>query len=367
MKISRSGLKARQAKLRKLISDRGIKCLLVTNAFNVRYLTGFSSTYGVLVALPERTVFITDTRYATDARRRAVADAVEIIEPGASFGSVLKGILDARVKRIVFEAQDVTVARLKLMEKALKGMRFEASEDIVESMRIVKEPREVKLVRKASLIADGGFRHILPRIKPGVTEKDIAMELEAYLWKKGIDSLAFDTIVASGGRSAFPHAKPTGKRIRRGEFVVLDFGVCVEGYRCDMTRTVFVGTPDREQRRVYQAVRRAQATARAAAKVGVKLEAVDEAARKVLREENLEQEFTHGLGHGVGLQEHEAPRLARGQSDTLKKGMVFTIEPGVYIGRWGGVRIEDTCILGAKGTTPLSKSPRRMICVSPGK
>ncbi|MEW5945978.1 MAG: Xaa-Pro peptidase family protein [bacterium] len=361
MPISATSYLERQRKFRARLRRGGMDFFLVTMGVNVRYLTGFKGTFGCLLAVPGKFYLFTDDRYVVKAERTVRHADVERVTGATLHRRIREAALDHGAKALWFEPAGVTFEEYRRMKRVMRGLKLKVGEDAAGAVRAIKSDEEVRLIREACRVLDGGFRFLLDAIKPGKRERDVRAELEAFLAGSGVESLSFEAIVASGATAAAAHADATNKRITRGEFVMVDFGVCVEGYHSDMTRTVCVGKAAADDRRTYGAVRAAQRAARERSRPGAAASAPDRAARDVLGKRALERFFTHGLGHGVGMEVHEAPRLARGSGGRLREGMVFTVEPGVYIKDRLGIRIEDTGVLTKEGFVPLTRSPRGLI------
>jgi Xaa-Pro aminopeptidase len=352
---------ARQRKLRALLRKMNAPAFCVTSGVNILYLTGFSCSFGRVLAAGGKLYLFTDSRYTFDARRTAAVH--EVVETdGARIDKHLREVLAAHGARdMAFESNLVSHAEFLAMKKALRGVALRPESNWVESLRIIKDEHEIRAIRRACAVGDKAFRFIQKVIKPGVTERRVAAELNAFLMAQQVDALAFDSIVASGPRGAFAHAHPSDARIRKGDLVTLDFGVRLNGYHSDMTRTVAVGRPRPELARMYEAVRRAQAAPLDIIRPGAAAAALDRAARAQLQLFGLDKFFTHGLGHGVGLDIHEIPRVSSLSDARLKSGLVFTVEPGVYIDGLGGVRIEDTVAVTPDGPDILTRSPKKLI------
>jgi Xaa-Pro aminopeptidase len=353
---------ARQKKLREQLASAGLDALLVSHLPNIRYLCGFTGSAGFLLVADAGSVFFTDVRYDTQARDE-VKGAKVIIARKAVL-SALGEWVDARRKKskgwtIGIEAEHLTVAeRKRLADLLASGVRLRNAPALVERARMVKEDAELGLIRAAVQLGATLFDRALEVLRPGVKESEVAAEMEYAARRAGAEEMSFPTIVASGARSALPHGRATEQAIAPGGFVVCDFGVILAGYCSDQTRTVWVGAASKEARDTYERVREAQQAAIAAVRPGISVAEVDAAARKVLCKAGLGRYFTHSTGHGVGLEIHEAPRVAAGHKEELKPGMVITIEPGVYFpGKWG-VRIEDMVAVrddGCEVLTPTSK------------
>jgi Xaa-Pro aminopeptidase len=359
---------SRQLRLRGAIKLPRMEGLLVTHLPNVRYLCGFTGSSGVLLLTEERSVFFSDGRYIAQAKEE-VRNARVVIGRKAALVSAAEWLVALRAARrrgfvVGIEGEYFTVAaRARLAKMLGLGFRVKATSALVEQMRMVKDSDEIKLIRAAVQMGAGLFDITVNRIRAGVRERDVATELEYDARESGAEQMSFQTIIASGERSALPHGVASAAKIPAKGFVVCDFGVILAGYCSDMTRTVHVGQPGREARRAYEAVREAQQAAINAVKPGATVGKVDDAARKVLRRHNLAKYFTHSTGHGVGLEIHEAPRIAAGQTEVLQPGMVITIEPGVYIPRMWGIRIEDMVLVTETGCEVLTPTTKELITI----
>ncbi|OGW17645.1 MAG: hypothetical protein A2072_02605 [Nitrospirae bacterium GWC1_57_7] len=337
------------------MAELGISSLLVTRRENIRYLTGFTGSAGVVVLSGTTTHLITDFRYKVQAAREAAGVTIRIqkndwIEAFHELGRRIG------MQEVWYDESSLTGDTLrKLRAPSLKLM---GRGDVVTDLRKRKDQREIQSIRTALRRAERSFRDLAPSIRPGVTEQDLALQLEFLMRRKGARRAAFDIIVASGGNGAMPHASVTNRRLRRGDLVTFDFGAEADGYFCDLTRTLCVGSPDRKQREIHELVQRAQQAAIDAIGPGVACSTVDAAARDIIAGAGYGDGFGHGTGHGVGLMVHEAPRLSPMSKDVLEQGMVVTIEPGVYIPGWGGVRIEDMVLVSEQGAKVLSSLSR---------
>jgi Xaa-Pro aminopeptidase len=354
---------SRQRRLAAALGKERLPALLVTNLINIRYLTGFHCSYGYLLVFPKKAYLLTDARYASEARAVAAVDEVVEIKTSRAAAQIGEILGDHRVSRLGFEPEALTVADFETLKNRLTKIKWIGKKQLVEGIRLVKDDSEIECIKNSSRIMDRAFKNLLGFIKPGVTETAIRAELESYLIKQNIEGLSFETIAASGPRGAFAHGHPSKKKVRAGEFVVLDFGVCTDGYHSDITRTVFVGKPQLEDIFRYRAVQIAQQKAFEASAPGAAASFPDSVARETLKKFKLDDCFTHGLGHGVGMEVHERPRLSAANGEKLRAGMVFTIEPGIYIEGWGGVRIEDTVVMTAGGPVRLTRSPRSLIAL----
>jgi Xaa-Pro aminopeptidase len=358
----------RLQRLESLLPPHRLDFLLVTHLPNIRYLTGFTGSSGVLVLGDGHPTLITDGRYRLQARQEVVGAKVVIAAKSPIL--VAAETLGARTRRgrgrvsVGVETTHMTVADRDRLSRALsKGFRVAKAPELIERERMIKDRAEVALLRKAVLCGAELFSTLLRTIRPGVKETVVAAELEYAARTAGCEGMSFDTIIASGPRSALPHGRASGQRIPRRGFVVCDFGVILAGYCSDMTRTVHVGRPDAKANRLYTAVRDAQLAGLEAVRPGVPVGAVDQAARSVLKKAGLGRYFTHSTGHGVGLEIHEPPRIAAGQTEVLRPGMVITIEPGAYIPHSCGVRVEDMVVVTERGYQVLTPTTKELICI----
>jgi Xaa-Pro aminopeptidase len=345
----------------------GVPALLVTHLPDVRWLCGFTGSNAalVLVGSPRaRAVLFTDGRYTAQAKAEAVGIQV-LIAAKPVVAAACEWIVEAGIQRCGFDGTQTTVAALEAMRKAVpaklrRGM-FVAVESLVAKLREVKDAEEIERMRKAAALGCTLFDRMLGYMRAGMTETTVAAELEHTARLAGAEAMSFPTIVASGARSALPHGTASTAKLPKRGFVTLDFGVVLNGYCSDMTRTVHMGRARAEERDAYDAVLEAQETAVAAVRAGVTTADIDEAARGVLRRAGLDEWFTHSTGHGVGLEIHEGPRLAAKQTQKLEAGMVITIEPGIYMPGKFGLRIEDMVLVTAKGGENLTPSTKAWI------
>jgi Xaa-Pro aminopeptidase len=343
--------------LRRQMKQRGIESLLVTHLPDVRYLCGFTGSNAFLAVTANRASMFTDGRYTAQARQETQGARVVIAAKSAR-DEACQWLASSGAKHCAFDPETTTVAGLALYRKALSpGHRafFQPlAAPLVSNLRLVKDEEELRLMKQSAQMGVDLFHELLPQLRPGIPETTVAAILEHSARSRGADGMSFETIVASGTRSSLPHGRATAQRLPRKGFLTLDFGVILKGYCSDMTRTVFLGRPTPRERFTYDAVREAQQAAVAAVKPGVCCGDVDEAARSVLRKAGLAEYFTHSTGHGVGLEIHEAPRIAADQSQLLLPGMVVTIEPGIYIAGEFGVRIEDMVAVTRQGGQVLT-------------
>ncbi|MEV4258447.1 Xaa-Pro peptidase family protein [Spirillospora sp. NPDC049652] len=352
--------RGRRAALASAVDAAGADALLVTRPVNVRYLTGLhSSNAAVLIRVDGPDLLSTDGRYAGTAEK--VASDMEIVIDRNTAGVLVGLAADAGAATLGFEPHDLTVERHAELAALDHGVAFKPLGHLVEELRVVKDEAEIDLLRRACAITDEAFAALLPSIRPGATERALAVELDRHMIDFGADGLAFDTIVASGPNGAIPHHSPSARELASGDLVTFDFGALVGGYHADMTRTVAVGEPADWQRDLYDLVRRAQQAAVDAAVPGVEYAALDAAARDMITEAGFGDDFTHGLGHGVGLEIHEAPLMSTRATGKLVDRVPITAEPGVYLAGRGGVRIEDTLVARTGGPELLTKTTKDLI------
>jgi Xaa-Pro aminopeptidase len=366
-------LAARHAGVRSALESSTLDALVVSNALNIRYLTNHTGTAGTLVVTADAMHLLVDFRYHEAVRRlqstAAACPGLRVWPVPASYDeALLECLAEIGAGSVGFEAAHLTVARHEWLTRSASARQlavtFRPTQQVVEQLRVIKDAFEIALLRAAagrlSAVAAAG----LGAVKAGVKERDVAAAIESAMREAGYDRPAFDTIVAAGPHSALPHYRAGDRILAEGDLVVLDFGGVLDGYCCDLTRTVAVGSPSFDARRLYAAVLEAQQAALAAVRPGVAATAVDAAARDVLIGHGLGDAFGHGTGHGLGLDVHEEPRITRPRPDVpdvpLHPGMVFTIEPGAYLPGFGGVRIEDDVLVTDTGCDVLTSVPREL-------
>lgn len=357
---------ARREALRKRLDELKLDALLVTDLFNIRYLTGFTGSHAALLVHAEcddRSVFCTDGRYRTQSAQQ-VPDLRRLIERSCLL-RLAKQATEAGIGRLGFESHVVTVDGHTALAKVTGADALVATSRPVEALRLIKDDTEVATLRVACAAADTALAGLLADdgLRPGRTEREVARDLEARMVAAGAAGPSFETIVATGMNSAIPHHRPTDAQLRHGDLLKLDFGALVEGYHSDMTRTMVLGQPAGWQLELYDLVSTAQAAGRAALQPGADVRDVDAAARQVIAQAGHGENFVHGLGHGVGLQIHEAPALSQFGVGTLEAGMAVTVEPGVYLAGWGGVRIEDTLVVAEGEPELLTLTTKDLVVV----
>lgn len=325
---------------------------------NIRYLTGFTGSDGVLFIGEKRNVLLVDGRYVTQAKQE-VTDC-DIIEYRDKIDGLATFISDHNMKVIGFESPALTCDTYLKLRNRLNDVTLEPLSEEINSIRAIKDIQEIDCIRIAASIASQALQFIMHDIQPGIRERDIALILESKMKELGGETLAFETIVASGYNSALPHAKPGSRKIENGDFVVVDYGIVYQGYHSDETCTVAVGSVTQKQRETYQIVKDAHDKALDAVKEGVSCREIDRIARDHIEKAGLEQYFSHGTGHGVGLEIHETPIISSKSDDYLTSGMIITIEPGVYIPDLWGIRVEDMVVVERDGCEILSTVPKHL-------
>ncbi len=345
----------RRARALQALAGPDLPALLVTHPLHVRYLTGFTGEGFLLLA--ETPVLCTDRRFEVEAREQAAGCQVSAPEM-SHVQSLIAAVQEAALPRVGFEPDSLTWAQHTRVAEALPEAELVAVPRVIEALRLCKEPEEIALIAQAAALADRALEELLPALAPGRTEKQLAWQFTQSLLEAGAEGVSFAPIVAGGPHSALPHAALTDRPLQNGDIVVLDLGAQVGGYCSDMTRTVVVGDPPGEFAERYGAVRRAQEAGIAALAAGRSGAKVDRAAREVLEEAGLGEQFSHGLGHGVGLEVHEGPTLSRLSTATLEAGNVVTVEPGIYLAGWGGIRIEDLFVIEETGARQLTAAPK---------
>ncbi len=344
--------------LQRKLSELAIDGILITDINNVRYLSGFSGSSGFLVITKTHPIFVTDFRYQEEARREIKGFKIKI-ESDERTDTIKKLVEKYGIKRLGFEDHSVNYHTYKKLLK--RNIKLKALTDIVESLRLIKSRKELFYIKKAVRRAEDAFRKLLPFIKVGITEQRLAIRLEGLLREEGCKMMPFGVIVASGHMSALPHAKPSKRKIKKGDFILFDWGGECEGYFSDMTRMLAIkGRHLKKQLELYSTVCDAQRRAVEAVRPGAKTRMIDAAARDFIKQKGYDKYFGHGTGHGIGLAVHEKPFISWRSKDTVRKGMVFTVEPGVYLPDFGGMRIEDVVTVRNDGVEVLTTLPRTL-------
>ena len=352
------------SRFRRLFEElpEGIDCALITSDVNRRYFTGMRSSDGAVLAFRDKAYLIIDFRYIEKARNTVTA--AEVIEQKKLYPQIAELLKLHNAKNMAVESQTMTVSQFNTLKKTLPNVEIVGTDVLsngINSLRMVKDEAEIEYIRKAQEIAEKAFDGILGFIHEGITEREIALELDRLMLTGGAEAISFDTIALCGKNTSMPHGVPSDKKLEPGEFVLMDFGAVYNGYHSDMTRTVCLGQPDEEMKKVYGIVLEAQNAALSAAHGGISGQELDGIARSIIEDAGYGDNFGHSLGHGVGLDIHERPNAAPSYRQSLETGAVVTVEPGIYIPGKFGVRIEDFVILTENGCINLTKSAKNII------
>ncbi len=346
----------RQCEVRCWLNENRLDAIVVSSPSNVRYLSGFTGE-GHLVLTRDGGAICTDGRYKVQAHDETEGLAIELSSNG-HLGGVIEYLTTQHSELCSFDEQVVTYAGYRKLCSSLGEASLRPGSGVIEQLRMVKEEAEIAQMRAAAAIVDAAFDSLVDELTPGMTERDVAFELDRRILQGGADGIAFNTIVAAGPSAACPHATPGSRKLTEGDMVKFDVGARLNGYCSDMTRTVFLGDPDEKLRAVYGTVKRAQQAACAAVRVGALCSDLDALAREIIADAGYGENFVHSLGHGVGLDVHELPHLSSRSTTELQAGMVVTVEPGIYIEGWGGVRIEDLVVVRAGDCEVLTQTPK---------
>lgn len=366
------GSEGRLEKLRRRLREAELGALLVTQPENRRYLSGFSGSAGVLLITPRDQYILVDFRYVERAKLEAPTyqqfRVTRPEPPDGVFAAEIRGLLaDLGLRRVGFESHHLSVDLHRQWLESLSEVELVPSAGLVEELRAVKEPEEIGVIRKAVAISDAAYAHLKAFLAPGMTERQVAWELESFMRRQGAEAMAFPVMVGAGPGGALPHILVSDRPIRGGEPIVVDMGASLDGYNSDLTRTVVVGEADGKFREVFDIVLRAQQAAVAGIRAGMSGREADELARGLIDVAGYGEYFGHGLGHGVGLAVHEKPIARRLSEDTLQAGMTLTVEPGIYIPGWGGVRIEDVVVIRSDGVEVLTQADKDPVVRPPTK
>lgn len=337
------------------------EAILISSPENRRYFTGFPSSDGFLIVTCDDAVLFTDSRYIEAAQKTALCRACLVTKASKEIKFYLE---NNGIAKILTERERLTVETADFLKNAFRPCRVVPSKSLekkINELRTVKSADEIDCIKKAQAIAEEAFRHILTFIKPGVTEKSIALELDFYMLSHGAEALSFETIAVTGKKTSMPHGVPDNTVVKQGDFVTMDFGAVYKGYHSDMTRTVAVGSVSPEQKKIYEIVLAAQKSALTVLKKGVPCKSADAAARDIIKENGYGEYFGHGTGHGVGIEIHETPNLSPASDAVLESGNIVTVEPGIYIPDKFGVRIEDMALITDEGYQNLTCAPKELI------
>jgi Xaa-Pro aminopeptidase len=350
-------------RMQQALRDAQSPAFLVSNLSSVQWLTGFTGSAGIAIVTPDAGLLVTDSRYTLQAAEQcADMPSRTFSNPTPQNDFLFQQLQALQITRIGFDEENVTVATLKRWTEKFEGIELFPMPDPVATLRMVKSPEEVRRIREACRLTDACLEHLLPMVRPGVTEYNLLIEVEVFLRRQGSET-AFPAIVVSGERSARPHGKPSQKRLEVGDFVTFDIGARVEGYCSDITRTVVVGEASERHREIYAQVLKAQLAALQAIKPGANGRDVDALARRILDEKDLGQFFGHGLGHGLGALVHDSGRLSPSGDQAIEPGQVWTVEPGVYLEGFGGVRIEDDALVTKDGIEILTHFTKELLVI----
>lgn len=350
-------MQQRVSKLREAMALQGVSAMFVASDINRRYLTGFTGSAGYVLITETESYLLTDFRYMTQAPEQA--KDFKVVEHAPKVMETVKGLLGSSAK-LGFEQEHVTFATYQSYKEALAGVELVPVSGLVEGLRIFKDEGELAIMREAAVLADRTFSHILTKIRPGVTERELDLQMEMFMRENGATSSSFDTIVASGERSALPHGVASSRVLQGNEFITFDFGALLNGYCSDVTRTVVLGEASDRHREVYGIVLEAQLNALDKIRPGMTGREADALTRDIISSYGYGDNYGHSTGHGLGMEVHESPRLSKLSDDILKPGMVVTVEPGIYIPGFGGVRIEDDIVITETGIEIITSSTKEL-------
>lgn len=355
-------MKRRVQRLREKMAEKDLEAILISHPVNRRYMTGFTGSAGVALLTEKEAFFITDFRYVSQVKEQC-PDWSLVKQEAGIFEEVANCCKKLGIQKLAFEQDHLTYAQVSRLKEQMDQIHLEPVSDLIEEIRLVKEPGELQIIKEAAKIADRAFEQILQEIRPGMKEKEVALRLEVIMREHGATSSSFDTIVASGWRSALPHGVASDKVIEKGELVTLDFGAYYQGYASDITRTIMMGKPNEKQKEIYQIVLEANKQAIFGVEPGKTGKEVDAIARNYIKDHGYGDYFGHSTGHGLGMEVHERPLVSSRGEKTLVPGMVITIEPGIYIPDLGGVRIEDDLIVTESGYENITTVSKELIII----
>jgi len=349
----------RQRSVREILDSSQLDGILFTNLENIRYLCGFTGSDGALFISPKEAFFLTDSRYWTQAEEEVKQS--RIVHYKKKLEGMTSLLSDMKVKKVGVEGSSFTLSSYHSLTKKFDNeVELISLEDEIKNIRAVKDPQELSIIRAAIDLSSRSFSHIMDLLREGAVETEVALEMEFFMKKNGAEATGFDIIIASGKRSALPHGRASAKRIDKGDFILIDFGLRAQGYHSDQTRTLVCGKPTSEQSKIHQTVKEAHDLAIEAIRPGIPICEIDRMARDHIKNQGYGDYFGHGLGHGIGLAVHEDPVVNGENKGLIQEGMVFTVEPGVYIPQWGGVRIEDMILVTSQGAEVLTYLPTEL-------
>lgn len=354
-------MEKRLANLRAEMVSQGVEAYLITNPYNRRYITGFTGSTGVAIVTQDEAIFITDFRYVEQVKIQCPHFRLEVQTTSVIWHTVHEVIKKLGIQKLGFEDAHMTFAQYQALSQGNSTIEYIPAPKLVEELRMVKNDDELAIIRHAASIADGAFEQIIQYVQPGMKESDVQLRLKVLMIEMGATAPSFDIIVASGVRSALPHGVASDKVIEQGDLVTLDFGAVYQGYVSDLTRTFMMGKPNEKQKEIYDIVLEAEKNAVAALRPGMTGIEADAVARNLITERGYGEFFGHGTGHGIGLEVHEEPRLSQMSRFVLQPGNIVTVEPGIYIPDFGGVRIEDDVLITESGYEVLTHSTKELI------
>lgn len=357
-------LESRLAKLRSHMTAKRLDSLLVTSIDNVFYLSGFTGSTATLLVTNEKCCILVDPRYSIQARKECPEAEVRDYSGKTGTAAAAELAEELAPRTLGYEAGHMTVTAYRELRRLVgRATGLRATDGIVETIRRVKDPDEIETVRTAAQIADAAFDSVLMEMRPGMTEKEVALLIDTTVRRMGADQVAFPTIAASGENAARPHASPTDSVVARGQMLKLDFGARYNGYCSDITRTIFVGKPTARQREIYGVVLEAQLAAIEAIRPGEAGADIDSVARELIARRGYGDHFAHGLGHMIGIAVHDGPAFSATSKVVLESGMIASVEPGIYIEGWGGIRIEDDIVVTDTGAEVLTRAPKELLSI----
>jgi len=354
-------MKKRMQSLQNVIKGKNLEAMIITSRPNTFYFSGFGGSSSIIIVTVGRKIFATDFRYIETATENCGADYEVNMMTSSADAFLIETITKLGLLNIGFEENDVSYSRYNGWTDKLPKVKFSPLQSEITRLRMIKDAEEIKKLQTAVTLGDDAFNHVLKFIKPGVSENEIAAEIEYYMRRNGASAPSFETIVASGKRSSMPHAQATNKTIESGDPITMDFGALVDGYCSDMTRTVFAGKPEQKIKDIYNTVLNAQEASEAGAFAGKTGREIDDISRKIIYRAGYEGCYGHGLGHSVGIEVHEEPRFNTKETRVMENGMIMTVEPGIYVENYGGVRIENMIVINDDKPIVLTKSTKEFI------
>jgi len=355
-------LKKRIQKIKELLIEKNIEALIISKPEDRYYLSNFSGSNAYLLFTEKRNILITDFRYVEQAKQETNGFEIVMYKRNELYNVISKILESCQINELTFDSTAITFEEYNTLQESL-NLKLNPIANILREIRSIKDQEEIDTIQQAQIISEKAFTKMLEKVKPGVSERDLSIELEYHMLLLGASKLAFPNIVASGVRSALPHGRATDKIIENGEFITFDFGAYYKGYCADMTRTIIVGSYSKKQKKIYDIVLNAQLKALEYAKAGISGKDLDSVAREYITKAGYGEYFGHGLGHGIGKVVHEAPSANQRSEDLLKENQIISIEPGIYIPEWGGVRIEDLIVIKKNDHLNLNSLTKELIVI----